>query len=183
MVPPQWAIHGPVRLTRRPAGLPTDSSLRSASVFDGAIPDQKQERGGLRADRIVWPVLGQSVGGGLPPMAVGQSLMSWLTHRHRGQAPSHSLISIHQLDIRLLLIWLLILILGGPPNHCRITGTPSLSEVPSVRARAFCLLLCFSKVSRRDRRNGYAPDLKNLDPDQGHPRPIPVISLHIVFKD
>uniref|UniRef100_UPI0030DCAD29 hypothetical protein n=1 Tax=Pseudomonas canadensis TaxID=915099 RepID=UPI0030DCAD29 len=24
------------RLTRRPAGLPTDSSLRSASVFDGA---------------------------------------------------------------------------------------------------------------------------------------------------
>jgi hypothetical protein len=25
-----------VRLTRRPAGLPTDSSLRSASVFDGA---------------------------------------------------------------------------------------------------------------------------------------------------
>ena len=36
---------------------------------------------------------------------------------------------------------LLILILGGPPNHCRITGTPSLSEVPSVGARAFCLLL------------------------------------------
>ncbi len=34
--PPRWAIHGPARLTRRPAGLPTDSSLRSASVFDGA---------------------------------------------------------------------------------------------------------------------------------------------------
>ncbi|MGE7816282.1 hypothetical protein ACQKMW_23070, partial [Pseudomonas sivasensis] len=32
----RWAIHGPARLTRRPAGLPTDSSLRSASVFDGA---------------------------------------------------------------------------------------------------------------------------------------------------
>ena len=24
---------------------------------------------------------------------------------------------------------------GGPPNPCRITGTPSLSEVPSVGAR------------------------------------------------
>ncbi len=52
---------------------------------------------------------------------------------------------------------------GGPPNHCRITGTPSLGEVPSVGARAFCLLLRFSKVSRcksgtisrRDRSNGY----------------------------
>jgi hypothetical protein len=30
---------------------------------------------------------------------------------------------------------------GGPPNHCRITGTPSLGEVPSVGAGAFCLLL------------------------------------------
>ncbi len=38
---------------------------------------------------------------------------------------------------------------GGPPNHCRITGIPSLGEVPSVGARAFCLLLRFSKVSRR----------------------------------
>ncbi|CRM93547.1 hypothetical protein [Pseudomonas sp. 22 E 5] len=39
--------------------------------------------------------------------------------------------------------------LRRPPNHCRITGTPSLGEVPSVGARAFCLLLRFSKVSRR----------------------------------
>ncbi len=52
---------------------------------------------------------------------------------------------------------------GGPPNHWRITGTPSLSEVPSGGARAFCLLLRCSKVSRRQggtlggryRRNGY----------------------------
>ena len=52
---------------------------------------------------------------------------------------------------------------GGPPNQCRITGTPSLGEVPSGGARAFCLLLRFSKVSRcqsgtlsgRYRRNGY----------------------------
>ncbi len=52
---------------------------------------------------------------------------------------------------------------GGPPNQCRITGTPSLSEVPSGGARAFCLLLRFSKVSRRQggtlrgryRSNGY----------------------------
>ncbi|AZF53606.1 Threonine synthase [Pseudomonas sp. R4-34-07] len=52
---------------------------------------------------------------------------------------------------------------GGPPSHCRITGTPSLGEVPSGGARAFCLLLRFSKVrrrkggtlSRRYRSNGY----------------------------
>ena len=52
---------------------------------------------------------------------------------------------------------------GGPPNHWRITGTPSLGEVPSGGARAFCLLCRFCKVSRRQggtlsgryRRNGY----------------------------
>ena len=56
---------------------------------------------------------------------------------------------------------------GGPPNHWRITGTPSLSEVPSGGARAFCLLLRFSKVSRRQGgtlsgrylNNGYVLDL------------------------
>ena len=54
---------------------------------------------------------------------------------------------------------------GGPPNHWRITGTPSLGEVPSGGARAFCLLLRFSKVSRcqsgtlsgRYLNNGYIP--------------------------
>ena len=54
---------------------------------------------------------------------------------------------------------------GGPQNHWRITGTPSLSEVPSGGARAFCLLLRFSKVSRcqsgtlggRYLNNGYVP--------------------------
>ena len=48
---------------------------------------------------------------------------------------------------------------GGPPNHWRITGTPSLGEVPSGGARAFC------KVSRRQGgtlsgrylNNGYVP--------------------------
>jgi len=56
---------------------------------------------------------------------------------------------------------------GGPPNSCRITGTPSVSEVPSVGARAFCLLLRSSKVSRcksgthssRYLNNGYVPCL------------------------
>ena len=50
-----------------------------------------------------------------------------------------------------------------PPNHWRITGTPSLSEVPSGGARAFCLLCRSCKVSRRQggtlcgryRSNGY----------------------------
>ncbi len=54
---------------------------------------------------------------------------------------------------------------GGPPNHWRITGTPSPSEVPSGGARAFCLLLRCSKVSRcqsgtlggRYLNNGYVP--------------------------
>ncbi|VCU63827.1 hypothetical protein [Pseudomonas synxantha] len=32
---------------------------------------------------------------------------------------------------------------GGPPNPWRITGTPSLGEVPSGGARAFGLLLRF----------------------------------------
>ena len=63
---------------------------------------------------------------------------------------------------------------GGPPNHWRITGTPSLGEVPSGGARAFCLLLRFSKVSRcqsgtlsgRYRSNGYV-----LIPTQRNGRP------------
>ncbi|MCD7070439.1 hypothetical protein, partial [Pseudomonas petroselini] len=44
--------------------------------------------------------------------------MGWQTHRHREQAPSHSFISIHQVDISLILIL-----------------------VPSVGARAFVLNL------------------------------------------
>ncbi|PMV34862.1 hypothetical protein C1Y27_06115 [Pseudomonas sp. GW704-F2] len=36
-----------------------------------------------------------NVGGGLPPIAVAQSGMYWLTHCHRGQAPSHILIGVH----------------------------------------------------------------------------------------
>ncbi len=59
---------------------------------------------------------------------------------------------------------------GGPPNHWRITGTPSPSEVPSGGARAFLVTFgwagipgSFPKVTRcksgtlsgRYRRNGY----------------------------
>jgi hypothetical protein len=73
------------RVTFVKAGIP-------ASVVDGAIPDQKQGRGGLRADRI------PNVGGGLLPIAVVQLQLCWLTYRHREQAPSHSLISIDQTD-------------------------------------------------------------------------------------
>ncbi|SUD45330.1 Uncharacterised protein [Pseudomonas fluorescens] len=58
---------------------------------------------------------------------------------------------------------------GGPPNQCRMTGTPSLGEVPSGGAKALCLLWGFSKVSRRkggtlsghDRSNGYVHKPKN----------------------
>ncbi len=34
-------------------------------------------------------VLGPTVGGGLPPVVVYQSQLFYLTHCHRGQAPSH----------------------------------------------------------------------------------------------
>ncbi|MCD7040755.1 hypothetical protein LRQ20_20870 [Pseudomonas sp. MAFF 311096] len=52
----------------------------------------------------------KQVGGGLLPIAVEQSPMHQLTHRHREQAPSHSLIAMLQVDIR----WLLIL--DAPSN-------------------------------------------------------------------
>ena len=68
---------------------------------------------------------------------------------------------------------------GGPPNQCRITGMPSLGEGPSGGARAFCLLLRFSKVRRRKgatlssryRRNGYVHNITlypalSCSPDQ-----------------
>src|SRR5450830_504206 len=45
-----------------------------------------------------------NVGGGLPPIAVGQSRFMSLTHRHRGQvesshSPSHILIGVHPLPM------------------------------------------------------------------------------------
>ena len=39
----------------------------------------------------------------MPPIAVDQSCMYWLTHRYRGQAPSHILISMDQIDLILAL--------------------------------------------------------------------------------
>ncbi|PMU87744.1 hypothetical protein C1Y28_29940 [Pseudomonas sp. GW704-F5] len=47
-----------------------------------------------------------NVGGGLPPIALLQSCMFWLTHCYRGQAPSHIWISIDQIDPDLLLLLL-----------------------------------------------------------------------------
>ena len=57
---------------------------------------------------------------------------------------------------------------GGPQNPCRITGTPSVSEVPSVGARAFGYFALF-KVTRRKGgtnirhypKNGHAPGKPN----------------------
>ncbi|QDH66362.1 hypothetical protein FKZ69_20825 [Pseudomonas azotoformans] len=34
---------------------------------------------------------------------------------------------------------------GGPPNHCRITGTPSLGEVPSGGAKRFAYFCAVQK--------------------------------------
>ncbi|MFL6923816.1 hypothetical protein ACJ6YK_32185, partial [Pseudomonas marginalis] len=48
---------GPGRLTRRPAGLPTDSSLRSASVVNGAteikIKSQSQSQSQSQIKRLL----------------------------------------------------------------------------------------------------------------------------------
>ncbi|PMX05619.1 hypothetical protein C1Y18_27985 [Pseudomonas sp. MPR-R5A] len=40
-------------------------------------------------------------------MRACQLMHVWLTHRYRGQAPSHSLICIHQVGLSWLLLWLL----------------------------------------------------------------------------
>ncbi|PLR64379.1 hypothetical protein QCBJ_06475 [Pseudomonas sp. QC2] len=96
------------RLTRRPAGLPTLQSLCSASVVlrgaEGQKPKPKQGAAALKPTGIAIVDRGSNVGGGLPPMAVCLLMQIWLSHCYRGQAPSHSLISIHQVDISLLLI-------------------------------------------------------------------------------
>ncbi len=78
-----------------------------------------------------------------------------------------------------------------PPNHWRITGTPSLSEVPSGGARAFCLLLRFSKVSRcqsgtlsgRYRRNGYVhgPTVLTVRPSSQASQLPPWIAGHQLY--
>src|SRR5450830_1859295 len=44
-----------------------------------------------RADKFLSGSHQTFVGGGLPPIAVDQSCMYWLTHCYRGQAPSHIL--------------------------------------------------------------------------------------------
>ena len=94
------------RLTRRPAGLATLHSLRSASVVLRGAEDQKPRQGAaaLEPTGIAIVDRGSNVGGGLPPMAVCQLMPLWLSHCYREQAPSHSLISMYQVDISLLLI-------------------------------------------------------------------------------
>ncbi|KAA8559534.1 hypothetical protein FX985_05912 [Pseudomonas extremaustralis] len=58
----------------------------------------------LEPTGFVSDVLGKNVGGGLPPMGECQLMHLWLTHSYRGQAPSHSLICIHQADLSWLLL-------------------------------------------------------------------------------
>ncbi|QFG29068.1 hypothetical protein F6476_07550 [Pseudomonas umsongensis] len=46
---PRWAILGPARLNRRPAGFPTAQCLRSAIVVNGALAiNSKARRPGLK---------------------------------------------------------------------------------------------------------------------------------------
>src|SRR5471030_109687 len=104
--PPRRAIHGPTRLTRRPAGLPTNSSLRSASVVDGACQIKiksrarrpssrpewlKQKQGNSTAAHLYLMHCDPNVGAGLLANAVVQSAHVSLAHRLREQARSHKL--------------------------------------------------------------------------------------------
>src|SRR5471030_1342293 len=108
--PPRRATHGPTRLTRRPAGLPTDSSLRSASVVDGACQIKvkskiksrarrpssrpewlKQKQGNSTAIHLYLMHSVLNVGAGLLAKGVVQSAHLSLTHRLREQARSHKL--------------------------------------------------------------------------------------------
>src|SRR5471030_2577384 len=104
--PPRRAIHGPTRLTRRPAGLPTDSSLHSASVVDGACQIKIKSRARRPSSRPEWLKQKRikstathfylmhcdpNVGAGLLAKAVCQLTHVLLTHRLREQARSHNL--------------------------------------------------------------------------------------------
>ncbi len=70
-----------------------------------------------------------------------------LTHRHRGQAPSHSFDRVrHTQPVGFKAAALLLLIWDRPVKHAgRSEGMPSRSEAPSVGARTFWLLLGPSK--------------------------------------
>ncbi len=125
----------------------------------------KAKRGGLRADRFLEADLGplwelaclrrhqlDMPDSPRRPHRSGAAIRQASSHRKViCGAQKMLLISTTQAGCQaaVLSLLLLILILGGPPNPCRITGTPSLGEVPSVGARALCLLWGFSKVSRR----------------------------------
>src|SRR5471030_239820 len=140
--PPRRATHGPTRLTRRPAGLPTDSNLRSASVVDGACQIKvksniksrarrpssrpewlKQKQGRSTATHFYLMHRDPNVGAGLLAKAVVQSAHVSLTHRLREQARSHKLteFSLHHHSAFAFLLGLACL----RWRHLGTSGTPS----------------------------------------------------------
>ena len=65
------------------------TSLRSASVIDGAPEIKSRSAAAFEPTGVAcWNSI-KNVGGGLLPMAVGQLQIYQLTHPHREQAPSH----------------------------------------------------------------------------------------------
>ena len=87
-----------MRLTRRPAGLPTDSNLRSASVFNGASKIQSKSAAALKPTVMFGWNWVKTVGAGLLANAVCQSKYLFLTHRIREQARSHIWISMYLIE-------------------------------------------------------------------------------------
>src|SRR3989344_7310332 len=96
---PRWAIPGPARLNRRPAGFPTAQCLRSAIEVNGA-PKSKAKRGGLKADLIFADTPQSSVGARLAgePDAAAYLLyrvivlrrQAWLPHGESVRLPIRS---------------------------------------------------------------------------------------------
>jgi len=120
--PPPRAIHGAGRLNRHPCRFTPQIPVefrpacltgrpRSRSKARARRPGSRPEWCGAKANAAALKPTGvasvdrgPNVGGGLLSIAVCQLMHLWLPHRYREQAPSHSLISIHQADISLLLI-------------------------------------------------------------------------------
>jgi len=84
------------RLRSRSRSKASDQKIADFVSAKDVRARSKTKQGGLTADLILEALLGLNVGGGLLPIAVEQSQMHWLTHRHREQAPSHILTAINR---------------------------------------------------------------------------------------
>ena len=80
-----------------------------------------------------------NVGGGLPPMAECQSTTTWLTHRHREQAPSHRGYAV---SVRMGFI-------GDPPAYSHPPTPPAPKCCPSRSSACNCGYMTKCHLPRR----------------------------------